>query len=849
MGSSSGPDFYISYSRHDEREARWVTDLLIADGQDVAVDFRTLTAGEDWRKRLDEQLRSCRCLIVLLTAAYASSADYARDELVSAIALQKPILPLRFDSTPPPRQVADILWVDLIGLSRDDMATRIRREARAILDRSPGGMQVTQYAAPPIPHEGPVSAEPSETVAEEAVPPAEPPPVRVSRSVDFALGELDLDVTAVTIVQRLLNLHPEYGAGSGELVTLDESPDARKLSGRRWRDLVRALYREDQVKEIHGRTMIYGLRLIEPSLSKPLLANGFLTALEAEMRPALADALSKSGIRLWEPDDVPTLGDRPATVDRLNRTVFASSLAEMLDDERKRSIADSGRGDSFLVHLHGPWGSGKSSLLGFVAGELEHKDPAWVVASFNAWQQERLEAPWWILMNAVRRAGVRAPFPEGWWKSRAWWSETFTRRRLSGLWRSGRIALLDVLWRLRLGWMAYLLLPLVLGALYFGHRQGFFDAAAKEDGWLTQLGNVAKPVGAILGLVLALLGAARGLSRSLSVGSARGAGTFMARSRDPMRTLKRRFERLVQTIGRPVAVMIDDLDRCRAPYVVDVLQGIQTLLVEAPVTWIVAADRRWLYDSYAKNYTDFRSVAREPGRPLGHLFLEKTFQLSVTLPRPATEVREEYWHRLIQLETDKTAETASSADVVGRARVQSGRTIESLFEAAPAGDPVSPALQSEISRRLDDPDLQRQVEHRLQPFSALLEPNPRAMKRLVNAYRIELHRLVAEGRRVGGRTATPEQLALWTILSLRWPLLADHIAEHPEFLTTADTTEMRSDLGALAVSQAVRDVIEGRGVSAALTEYAVRILVGLEPRGGSIQPPADYGHEGVEVRA
>ena len=406
--------------------------------------------------------------------------------------------------------------------------------------------------------------------------------------------------------------------------------------------------------------------------------------------------------------------------------------------------------------------------------------------------------------------------------------------------RSLRLLWFEAVWRVQLGWMAYLLLPLVVGVLWFGWDRGWFETAASEEGWLTQAGEIAKPVAAIVGLVVALLGAARGLGRSLSVGSARGAETFIRTSRDPMRTLRRRYEKLVATIGRPIVVFIDDLDRCQSDYVVEVLQGIQTLLIEAPVTYVVAADRRWLYDSYGKFYADFKSVAREPGRPLGHLFLEKTFQLSAALPQPAPDVRDAYWRSLISptrppIDDQPAPEAAARAETAHLDEVVAG-----LAEQTAAD-------REALLGRLEETDIQVEIENRLIPFSPLLEPNPRAMKRLINAYRIELRRLLTEGRRSGHAAVTPEQIALWTIVSLRWPLLADQLPHHLQLLAPgADSGVLPRSLRDLWHSDEVQAVVTGRDVSGRLTPEAVRTLVGLAPSGAPVAVPAGAdGHGAV----
>jgi hypothetical protein len=263
-------------------------------------------------------------------------------------------------------------------------------------------------------------------------------------------------------------------------------------------------------------------------------------------------------------------------------------------------------------------------------------------------------------------------------------------------------------------------------------------------------------------------------------------------------------------------------------------------LVDAPVTYVVAADRRWLYDSYARIYRDFRSVSREPGRPLGHLFLEKTFQVSASLPQLAYGVRDNYWQHLIV--GDSARNPGDDAHLVEQAeRDLEGATLqEALGAAGKAGSlEEQQAIVTAAANRLGSAEVQREIRHRLAPFGPLLEPNPRAMKRLVNAYRIELKRMLAEGRRVGRAAATPEQLALWTILSLRWPLLADHLAKHPELVNSgvspngSDPLEGDAAMRQLRESREVEAVIRGDGVPAFLTTEAVRALVGMDPQGAA----------------
>ena len=89
--------------------------------------------------------------------------------------------------------------------------------------------------------------------------------------------------------------------------------------------------------------------------------------------------------------------------------------------EVRRSERGTGDDDdrAFMVHLHGPWGSGKSSLLNLLQGELENpretepphpqggKTGPALVIWFNAWKHQRMRPPWWALMSAIYHGAMR----------------------------------------------------------------------------------------------------------------------------------------------------------------------------------------------------------------------------------------------------------------------------------------------------------------------------------------------------------------------------------------------------------------------------------------------------------
>ncbi len=120
----------------------------------------------------------------------------------------------------------------------------------------------------------------------------------------------------------------------------------------------------------------------------------------------------------------------------------------------------------------------------------------------------------------------------------------------------------------------------------------------------------------------------------------------------------------------------------------------------------------------------------------------------------------------------------------------------------------------------------------LEPFRGLLgdDPNPRMMKRLVNAYGIARGIETLQGVNLDNDETHEQETALWTILTLRWPKLGAYLARCPERLEEIRTANPQAgippDLLPLFTDRNVIDVVKGNatGVEAALTVEGIRSI-------------------------
>jgi hypothetical protein len=641
--------------------------------------------------------------------------------------------------------------------------------------------------------------------------------ISLSESVEAAT-RVSREVTSFAVVRRLLELHPEYAKGRVSADDLMPPRGAARRTAADWVARVCELYDPARAKVLHGRLLIDGLARVDGGLRARLDKLGALVELRAEIEP------SPDRLLRVKPDSVDTLTDYPAAVDgdELGRMVIAEVLARriraMRADEIRRHAMDRRKelrqGGPFLLHLYGEWGTGKTSLLRFIRWQLEGDTDAvapsaqprrtllarslalfegaawraapqrlvsrlrarrrargsrldvanrWVVIDFNAWQHQRIVPPWWWLMSAVYRQG-----------SRALW-------RLDK-WRWTRLKLWDAAWRIKGATPGVLLAATGLLIAWLVWKSGSFDRGKEWGSVMSATESVVKALSAVVALFLTVWGGVRALGRWLVAGSPRVAGSFLAHARDPLETLSRRFATLVCVIDYPVAIFVDDLDRCQGKYVVELLEGIQTLFNTVPIAYVVAADRDWLCQSYVEEYPGFADKIGDPGRPMGYLFLEKTFQLSAPVPALSTGVQRDFWNGLLRVTRPAAQTELQEARLGARAKYESLKNeaqIQEELRRSPGTSPVEQQAEAEAAvLRLAHPDLEERTQHTLEVFAPLLERNPRSMKRLVNAYGMARATEIIRGVRPNeDASSTAERVALWTILSLRWPLLADYLAE------------------------------------------------------------------------
>jgi hypothetical protein len=248
-----------------------------------------------------------------------------------------------------------------------------------------------------------------------------------------------------TFIQNQPNLHPYIKSSKEEMLVVPKSPKpGEQVSAHAFHDA-------DGGSEFFTAQMHPHIGSVEPS------ANDAVPGVAPQ--PAAND---------W----VPALSDAPATVDQLSRRPFAQVIGMRMQEAWAEQSGMNHRGSddnepsAFMINIHGPWGSGKTSVLNFLRADL--KDTArpsrmevelkgttgspvidvagaktlrqegarvllevsaeldtvqtelrrrharyltepsrpWVVIQFNAWRNQRLNPPWWALLSEIERQAI-----------------------------------------------------------------------------------------------------------------------------------------------------------------------------------------------------------------------------------------------------------------------------------------------------------------------------------------------------------------------------------------------------------------------------------------------------------
>jgi hypothetical protein len=274
------------------------------------------------------------------------------------------------------------------------------------------------------------------------------------------------------------------------------------------------------------------------------------------------------------------------SLDTLGRKRDADFLTELLEGRFLRGYT-AGQPNSLVLNIDAPWGTGKTFLLDRWAADLE--EAGWLVLRFNAWEHDYAADPLLSFIAQMREQIEKRRQPGAKLKTAA--------RNLS-------LALGKHLAPAVAKSVAQMGLHLVLGPAASTLANVLTEEALKDAE--TSVGEAASKV--VENAAERMLAEAQAINHNLV--SFKSALAKYASTESPK---------------KPVVLLIDELDRCRPTFSIDLLEVLKHVFSVPGVYSVVATDTEQLAHS-AKNVYGSDFAAKE--------YLKRFFDLRYDLGRP-----------------------------------------------------------------------------------------------------------------------------------------------------------------------------------------------------------------------
>lgn len=391
--------------------------------------------------------------------------------------------------------------------------------------------------------------------------------------------------------------------------------------------------------------------------------------------------------------------DKETAEDLLGYTMHASLLRGVVTNDKNLPIT---------VGLYGDWGSGKSSILKILEGQL-NKDDDTVVVYFDGWSFESFDdAKMAIIQGIVDALEKNEKFIEKVKDKSEDLKDAFRKLRKSINWmrllKLTATAAIPIATAATTGG-ASLIIPMLLSA-FQEHKAELGDILTGEK-------------------------AEQFLKDALKTGDEESA-KYQA-----VREFRNDFEDLIKKSkqGR-VVILIDDLDRCLPRHIIENLEAIKLFLNVPGTAFVIAADKYIVSNAIMSEYKEIITAAKEDRPRLGESYMEKFIQLPYNIPHLSPKEVETYVTLLLcqslltSKQFEKVRDDFASHIASNKFEIYGWTDVKSLLDT-------------------DAPDDLGRYVGFFSHFSSIignsLKWNPRLIKRFLNAYEIRSRLLEQSG--------------------------------------------------------------------------------------------------------
>tara|TARA_R110000851_G_scaffold77514_3_gene170526 strand:+ start:4552 stop:7635 length:3084 start_codon:yes stop_codon:yes gene_type:complete len=498
--------------------------------------------------------------------------------------------------------------------------------------------------------------------------------------------------------------------------------------------LIQNEFRNPQIRlnfprEIHQFKLNSFIKILAKELNLTL-TNGF----EGDITKLYKDNIPQKNVKN-ENDKIPFHLDQVVNEDKLGREPVAKAFVDLI----KKDIFTDKLNHSFMVHLQGKWGVGKSSFLNFIKKNLNSDEETWIIVEYNAWQNQHILPPWWSLIDQVYLKSRRQLYLIGIRTSLHLWRKEIFRRIWS--YSGGKKIITFIMF----------IICVTLLILFREEIANLFSESHPSPG------DVLKSLVAFISVLVSIYTFARFITIPFFINSSEEAKSFVLHASDPMNKIRNHFNNLVDNINskkkkRQLAIFIDDIDRCDGKFIVQLLEGIQTLFKDKKVLYVIAGDKNWISTSFGNTYKDFVTEETDKNQ-LGDFFIEKAFQLSFRLPNISEESKQNYWDHIIGIKSKDSTKKITSIKELSEEKQEEIKNLlkesrsqltnpnfvqEVQIQYNLTGDTASNLVIEEKNKDTE------KLKHLLQDYHRYIDTNPRSIIRLANNYTMARSVLMAE---------------------------------------------------------------------------------------------------------
>jgi uncharacterized protein YjbI with pentapeptide repeats len=427
--------------------------------------------------------------------------------------------------------------------------------------------------------------------------------------------------------------------------------------------------------------------------------------------------------------------DEPTVYDFMKFERFSKPIANIIinsfDQDTKSNTMQ------MTMGIYGDWGSGKTSFLKMIERDLLKANihPIW----FQAWRYHQEEELWSSLTQKILDD---ARVDGSWYRKISVKLRIWSNNNIN--WHDGLLEILRKVWRPVLSFIIAIVGGLII---YFSRNTsmaGSFSSIPYLLSLITALGGFVVAAG-LVKPASELFKALRGnlgidFEKFKQKPAYRQKVAFWDQFNKEFGTIVR-----LSGQGKPLVVIVDDLDRCLPEAALQVLEAIKNLLGVKGCIFLLGLDRKVVEKAVAVKYKDMFETqsgmgenSEEKALPLRRFFYEdyvdKIFQLSITLPKLSPD-----------------------------------------------------SMKGFIKGVTYDEDVRDCIE----VFSTGLSPNPRRIKRVLRTFLFVRDIAVAEERVLSEEKGTAEEeklsfrlfrLSKLIVMQSDFPIVFDAITENPSLL-------------------------------------------------------------------